>query len=93
MYPRLSFVVGLAGAAAAAVAACGGGAAMGPDAGGSGAGHATGASGTGVGGALVNDGGTMASTSGTGAMGPCNMDPSVDGDADGWTPAEGDCDD
>jgi hypothetical protein len=41
----------------------------------------------------ANDGGTTLTSSGSGAMGPCNQDPNVDGDNDGWTPAEGDCDD
>jgi len=84
MYPRLSFLVGLAGAAAA-VAACSGD--SNPGFGGGGAGHTSNAGGAAAG------GGTTGTSSGTGAMGPCNEDPNVDGDADGWTPAEGDCDD
>ncbi|MFT3775535.1 MAG: hypothetical protein QM820_60075 [Minicystis sp.] len=91
MYPRLSFVVGLAGAAAAAVAACDGGTSTGsPTTSGTG-GHPTGATSSGSGAQGGGDAG--ATSSGTGAMGPCNMDPSVDGDGDGWTSNEGDCDD
>jgi hypothetical protein len=91
MYPRLSFVVGLAGAAAAAVAACSADTTD-PGTGGKGAGHPTGstvASTTGT----AGGGGALATSTGSGAMGPCNQDPNVDGDGDGWTPAEGDCDD
>jgi hypothetical protein len=93
MFPRLPIVVGLASAALAA-AAChddpaspGGEGAAGTHADGQ---HGSaGAGGAGIGGA----GGQAAPTSGTGAMVPCNQDPNADGDGDGWTPAEGDCDD
>lgn len=91
MYPRLSFVVGLAGAAASWVAACAGG-------GGDGAPTSSvggvGAAGSGANGAgAMAMGGATSTGSGTTITGPCGMDPNVDGDADGFTPAEGDCDD
>jgi hypothetical protein len=89
MYPRLSFVVGLAGAAVAAVAACSADTGE-TGSGGKGAGHPTGST---VASTSTAAGGAMTTSSGSGAMGPCNQDPNVDGDGDGWTPAEGDCDD
>lgn len=45
------------------------------------------------GGGLGGGGFATGSTSGTVITGPCNLDPDVDGDGDGWTPAQGDCDD
>lgn len=87
MPSRFSFVVGLAGATAAAVAACsdGGETTLGAGAGALG-GHATSSHGA------SGPGGT-GGTSGTTVTGPCNVGPDIDGDGDGWTPAEGDCDD
>jgi hypothetical protein len=58
---------------------------------GSGAGgHASGSSGTGQGGINFTVG---AGTMSTGSGATCNHDPAVDGDGDGWTGAEGDCND
>ncbi|APR85404.1 Cell division protein FtsH [Minicystis rosea] len=42
---------------------------------------------------MSGSGSVVASSSSSGTVGPCNMDPDVDGDLDGWTPNEGDCDD
>jgi hypothetical protein len=87
MPSRLSIVVGFAGVAAAAVAACGGG---GETTLGTGAGAQGGHTSSGHG--ASSHGGT-GGTSGTTVTGPCNVGPDIDGDGDGWTPAEGDCDD
>jgi hypothetical protein len=84
----------LGGAASAAVACddgAGGAGATSPTSGhGAGSVSASGAGGAGIGGA--GPGGHDGTTS-TGFTGPCNLDPAVDGDGDGWSPLDGDCDD
>ena len=60
-----------------------------------GLGAATSTSGHGAGSVSGAGGGVggFAATTSSGFTGPCNQDPNIDGDADGWTPAEGDCND
>ena len=93
MQQRLSFLAGLLGLAAASAGACSGGTdpGTGPS---SASGHPSGSgtSGSATGGG-AGGGGLASSVSGTGASGPCNNPPDVDGDGDGWTGAEGDCND
>src|SRR5262245_17724521 len=101
MYRRLSFLLGVAGATASAStggAACHGGGTGERAAHGAGAtGHPGGPSGDGGGGtgggAAGGEAAGLAGGGGAGGRVPCGQDPNVDADGDGWTPAEGDCDD
>lgn len=90
MRARLPIVVGLAGAALAAGAACDGGGGSDGGATGHDAGPVTTTS---QGGSGATGAGGLGGSSPTTVTGPCNVGPDIDGDGDGWTPAEGDCDD
>lgn len=91
MRPGLTFVVGIAGAAAAAVASCADG---GPDPSTGGQGNTSShVTSTGQGASGITGSGGLSTTTTISITGPCDVGPDIDGDGDGWTPAEGDCDD